>query len=53
MILLSGQFLSPGGSMGPDIICNFYLEKNHRIAIHSATAKAREKNKHLFGFVEF
>jgi hypothetical protein len=53
MILLSGQFLSPGGSMGSDIICSFYLEKNHRIAIHSATAKAREKIKHLFGFIEF
>jgi hypothetical protein len=33
----------------PDMFCNFYLIKNHEMAKHSTTAKAREKNKHRFG----
>jgi hypothetical protein len=28
----------------PDMFCNFYLVKNHKIANNSATAEAREKN---------
>jgi hypothetical protein len=32
----------------PDRFCNFYLEKNHKIANNSATTKAREKIKHIF-----
>jgi hypothetical protein len=27
----------------PDMFCNFYLVKNHKIAKNSATTKAREK----------
>ncbi len=34
-----------------DMFCNFYLMKNHKIAINSTTAKARGKNKHLFGIL--
>jgi hypothetical protein len=33
----------------PDMFYNFYLVKNHKIAINSTTTKAREKNKHRFG----
>jgi hypothetical protein len=33
----------------PDLFCNFYLVKNHKIAINSTTTKAGEKiNKHRF-----
>jgi len=28
----------------PDILCNFYLVKNHKIANNSATTEAREIN---------
>jgi hypothetical protein len=31
----------------PDMFCNFYLVKNHKIAKNSTTTKAREKNKHI------
>jgi hypothetical protein len=34
----------------PDIFCDFYLRKNHKIADNSTTTKAR-KNKHRFGIV--
>ncbi len=33
----------------PDMFCNFYLVKNHKIAKNSTTSKAREKNKYRFG----
>ncbi len=33
------------------MFCNFYLVKNHEIADNSATAEAREKNKHRFGIL--
>jgi hypothetical protein len=39
----------PGDSIGPDIFCNLYLVKNHKIAKNSTTTKAREKNKQRFG----
>jgi hypothetical protein len=29
----------------PDVFCNFYLEKNQKIAKNSTATKAREKNK--------
>ncbi len=32
----------------PDMFCNFYLVKNHKIANNSATTEARE-NMHAFG----
>ncbi len=39
----SCQFLLPGGSIGSDMFCKFYLVKNHKIANNSATTEAREK----------
>jgi hypothetical protein len=35
----------------PDMFFNFYLVKNHKIANYSATTKAREKTKHIFGIL--
>jgi hypothetical protein len=35
----------------PDMFCNFYLLKNHKIAKNSTTTKAREKNKHRLGII--
>jgi hypothetical protein len=29
--------------MGPDMFCDFYLVKNHKIGNNSTTAEAREK----------
>jgi hypothetical protein len=51
---ISSQFLPPGGSWFPDMFCNFYLVKNHKIAKNSETTKAGEK-QHRFGnrFLEF
>ncbi len=34
----------------PDMFCNFYLVKSHKIANNSATTEAREK-KHRFGII--
>jgi hypothetical protein len=33
--------LTPGGSIGQYIFCDFYLVKNHKIANNSTTTKAR------------
>jgi hypothetical protein len=35
----------------PDMFCNFYLVKSHKIANNSATTEARGKNKHRFGIL--
>ncbi len=36
----------------PDMFCNFYLVKSHKIAKNSTATKAREKkNKHRFGIL--
>jgi hypothetical protein len=32
---------------------NFYLVKNHKIVNNSTAVEAREKNKHVFGNIEF
>jgi hypothetical protein len=32
----------------PDMLCNFYLLKNHEIS-HYSTTEAREKKKHRLG----
>jgi hypothetical protein len=34
-----------------DMVRNFYLVKNHKIANNSTTTKAREKSKHRFGIL--
>jgi hypothetical protein len=36
----------------PDMFCNFYLVKNHKIANNSATTKAREKISTYLEFLE-
>ncbi len=33
----------------PDMQCNFYLVKNHKIANNQATTEARKKSKYTFG----
>jgi hypothetical protein len=35
----------------PDMFCNFYSVKNHKIANNSATTEARENNKSIFGIL--
>jgi hypothetical protein len=40
---ISCQCLSPGGSMGEDMFCDFYLLKNHKIPNNLTTAKATNK----------
>jgi hypothetical protein len=37
----------------PDMFCNFYLVKNHRIANNSATTEAREKISTYLALLEF
>ncbi len=37
--------------MFPDMFCNFYLVKNHKIAKTSEMTKAREKNEHGLGIL--
>jgi hypothetical protein len=39
---MRGNQLPPGGSI-PDMLCHFYLVKNHKIANNSTTTKTREK----------
>ena len=39
--------------MVPDMFCNFYLVKNHRIANHSASAEAGEKVSTYLESLEF
>jgi hypothetical protein len=33
----------------PEIFCDFYLAKNHKIADNSTTTKARKRTEHRFG----
>jgi hypothetical protein len=35
----------------PAMFCNFYFVKNKKIGDNSATTKAREKNRHIFGIL--
>jgi hypothetical protein len=37
----------------PDMFCNFYLVKNHKIANNSATTEAREKIDAYLEFLDF
>ena len=37
----------------PDMCCNFYLVKNHKIDKNSTTTKAREKRRTDLGFLQF
>ncbi len=39
----AASFFHQVAALVPDIFCNFYLVKNHKIANNSATAEAREK----------
>jgi hypothetical protein len=44
----AASFYCQVAALVPDMFCSFYLAENHKIATNSATAKAREKNKHIF-----
>ncbi len=46
---LVARFCHQVAAQVPDMFCNFYLVKSHKIANNSATTEAREKNKHRFG----
>jgi hypothetical protein len=37
------KFCHQVAALIPDMVCNFYLVKSHKIAKNSTTAKAREK----------
>jgi hypothetical protein len=39
----AASFCHQLAALFPDLFCNFYLVKNHKIANNSATTKAREK----------
>ena len=47
----AASFCHQVAALVPDMVCNFYLVKNHKIANNSATIEAREKNKHIFGIL--
>ena len=47
----AASFCHQMAALVPDIFCNFYIVKNHKIANNSATTEAREKNKDIFGIL--
>jgi len=47
----AASFCHQVAALVPDMVCNFYLVKNHKIANNSTTIEAREKNKHIFGIL--
>jgi hypothetical protein len=47
----AASFCCQVAALVPDMFCNFYLVKNHKIANNSATTEAREKNKDIFGIL--
>ena len=44
----AASFCRQVAALVPDMFCNFYLVKNHKIAKTSTIAKAKEKNKYRF-----
>jgi len=57
--LLVNEVISADGlcclvaALVPDMFCNFYFVKNHKIANNSATTKARGKIRTYLEFLEF
>jgi len=47
----AASFCCQVAALVPNMLCNFYLVKNHKIASNSATTEAREK-KHIFGILK-
>jgi hypothetical protein len=45
----AASFCHQVAALVPDMFCNFYLVKSHKISNNLATTEAREKNKHIFG----
>jgi hypothetical protein len=45
--------MPPGGAWFPDIFCNFYFVKNHKIAKNSTTTKVTEKISSVWETLEF
>ncbi len=50
---ISCHFLLPGGSIVPDMFCNFYFAKNYKIVNNSATTEAREEISTYLKTLEF
>jgi hypothetical protein len=48
---LAASFSHQVATWVPDMVCDFYLGKSHKIANNSANTKAR-KNKQRFGIVK-
>ncbi len=46
---MRGNQLPVSATRFPDMLCNFYLVKNHKIAKNSKTTKAGKKIKERFG----
>jgi len=50
---ISCQILLPGGSLFPDMFCNFYfVKKNHKIAKSSTSTKVRSTYLESLGFFD-
>ncbi len=47
----AASFCCQVAALVPDMYCNFYLVKNHKIVNNSVTTEARQKNKHMFGIL--
>ncbi len=47
----AASFCCQVAALVPDMFCNFYLVKIHKIANNLATTEDREKNKHIFGIL--
>ncbi len=49
----AASFCCQVAALVPDMFCNFYSAKNHKIANNSATSEAREKIRTYLEFIEF
>jgi hypothetical protein len=45
----AASFCHQVAALVPDMFCNFYFVKSHKMSNNSTTTEAREKNKHIFG----
>ncbi len=43
----AASFCCHVAALVPDMLCNFYIVKNHKIADNSATTEPREKQAHI------
>jgi hypothetical protein len=47
----AASFCCQVAALVPDMFCNFYFVKNHKIVKNTTTTKAREINEHRFGIL--